>query len=279
MSHPDAEVAGRSSEGRVPEAGSPVLEVVDEGAVRKVRVLRRQKGHFDWDEFRTSWPAGLLVDLAALKGEWFCDSYARFEHPNYIQKNIDIVLQLYGIRPEHLRILDFGCGFGASSYCLAKRGATDIVATDLRAENVDLARRILAGVGYSDVVDVRQEDLVPTLHPDTFDVIWLQAVLEHLLPEERHSYLPRFWKALRPGGWLIITETPNRTWPYETHTTFGRWFLPSDAPTLGLREAEARGTVPRLGRRGVLPVRNHRVVVSGNPRLSGASRRLPRGRP
>ncbi len=137
---------------------------------------------------------------------------------------------MYRIRPEGLRILDFGCGFGASSYCLAKRGATDIVATDLRPENVELARRILAGVGYSRVVDVRQEDVVPALRPAMFDVIWLQAVMEHLLPEERRTYLPRFWEALRPGGWLIITETPNRAWPYETHTTFGRWFIPWMAP-------------------------------------------------
>ncbi len=51
-----------------------------------MRVLRRQQGHFDWHEFRTSWPAGLLGDLAALKGEWFCDSYARFEHPLVTQQ-------------------------------------------------------------------------------------------------------------------------------------------------------------------------------------------------
>jgi len=74
--------------------------------------------------------------------------------------------------------------------------------------------------------DLRREDLVPTLEPASFDLVWLQAVVEHLLPEERRAYLRQFWRALRPGGWLVVTETPNRVWPYETHTSGGRWLLP-----------------------------------------------------
>jgi 2-polyprenyl-3-methyl-5-hydroxy-6-metoxy-1,4-benzoquinol methylase len=212
-----------------------VIAIDDRGDHRHVRVLANQRGHYRPAEFTTTWPAELLQALADLKGEWFCDSYERFENPNYIQKQIDQTLDFYGIELAGLRILDFGCGFGASSYCLMKRGATSIVATDLVRDNTDLARRIFTQLGLADRIDIRQEDVIPKLEPASFDCIWLQAVVEHLLPEERRSYLPRFWQALRPGGWLVVTETPNRLWPYESHTTGGRWFIPWMPPQKAFR--------------------------------------------
>ena len=206
--------------------GTAIIEVDDDGSSRHVQVLAHQEGHFLDKEFRTAWPSHLLQSLADLKKEWFLDSYARFEHPNYIQKQIDQVLAIYGISLPGRRILDFGCGFGASSYCLMKRGADDIVAADLVRENTDLARLVFSGFGLDRKVEIRQEDVIPTLERNAFDIVWLQAVMEHLLPGERQTYLRRFWETLRPGGWLVVTETPNRAWPYEKHTTGGRWFLP-----------------------------------------------------
>jgi SAM-dependent methyltransferase len=204
----------------------PIIRIEDAGHVRRVRVLVPQHGHFRCTDVESAWPADLLEALARLKGAWFCDSYARFEHPNYLRKQIDQILAFYGIRLPGLRILDFGSGFGASTYGLVMRGATDIVATDLVLANTAFARLLFSRFGLDGRVDLRSEDLVPGLEPASFDVVWLQAVVEHLLPDERHVYLRQFWRALRPGGWLVVTETPNRVWPYETHTSGGRWFLP-----------------------------------------------------
>jgi 2-polyprenyl-3-methyl-5-hydroxy-6-metoxy-1,4-benzoquinol methylase len=203
---------------------APVISVEDQGDVRHVQVLRKSPGNFP-NQFTTSWPADLLSALADLKGEWFSDSYARFEDPYYIQRQVDIVLAIYGLELTGKRILDFGCGFGASSYCLMRRGADRIVAADLEPANTALARRIFERLSLAGRVEIREENLVPRLQSDEFDMIWLQAVLEHLLPRERREYLPAFWKALRPGGYLIITETPNRAWPHESHTTGGRYWL------------------------------------------------------
>lgn len=203
-----------------------VIDVIEEGGRRRVRTRSPQRGHYRYDDFLTDWPADLLLALADLKREWFADSYARFEHANYIQKQVDVTLALYNLSLRGKRVLDFGCGFGASSYCFVRRGADNIVAADLVKENTDFARLFFARRGLARSVDVRHEDVVPGLKPGEYDVIWLQAVMEHLLPGERREYLPRFWEALRPGGVLVITETPNRVWPRETHTTGGRWWLP-----------------------------------------------------
>ena len=208
----------------------PVIEVVEEGARQRVRVRTPQHGYSPYDNFLTDWPADLLLALANLKCEWFADSYARFEEPNYIQKQVDLTLQFYNLSLRDRRVLDFGCGFGASSYCLMKRGADHIVATDLVRENTDFAKLFFTKRGLAQYIDVRQGDILPELKPAEYDIIWLQAVVEHLLPGERREYLQRFWEVLRPGGVLVITETPNRFWPKETHTTGGRWWLPWMAP-------------------------------------------------
>src|SRR5438067_5647405 len=89
----------------------PVIEVTEADGRRRVRTLAPQRGHYRYDNFLSDWPADLLLALAELKGEWFADSYARFEHPNYIQKQVDVVLALYDLSLQGRRVLDFGCGF------------------------------------------------------------------------------------------------------------------------------------------------------------------------
>jgi SAM-dependent methyltransferase len=78
-----------------------------------------------------------------------------------------------------------------------------------------------------------------TLHhtPDTsklpftsasMDLVIANAVFEHI-PQPRDAYLRECWRLLRPGGHLIINETPNKYVPLEMHTTklwFNHW-LPS----------------------------------------------------
>jgi 2-polyprenyl-3-methyl-5-hydroxy-6-metoxy-1,4-benzoquinol methylase len=207
---------------------APVIQVTPAaGSKRRVRILAPQRGTYsNLQEFETEWPEELLDKLAALKREWFLDSYQRFEHRNYIQKQVDLVLELHGLKLGDAPVLDFGCGFGASSYCMMKRGATRILATDLERANTDFASEFFNRMGLASRVEIRCGDVVPTLQPESFAIIWLQAVMEHLLPDERRTYLKRFWQSLRPGGLLIITETPNRVWPVEGHTTGGTWWIP-----------------------------------------------------
>jgi 2-polyprenyl-3-methyl-5-hydroxy-6-metoxy-1,4-benzoquinol methylase len=207
------------------ERPARVIEVTDDGARRHVRTLIPQAERYRYDELVTEWPADLLHALADLKQDYFWDSYARFEHPNYVQKAVDITLSLYGLSLAGKRVLDFGAGFGASTHCLLKRGAGSIVLADLVAANTNFAERFFSCV-WPGKVEVRTGDIIPTLGENEYDVIWVHAVIEHLTRAERREYLPRFWSALRPGGHLIITETPNRCWPRETHTTGGRWWLP-----------------------------------------------------
>jgi SAM-dependent methyltransferase len=204
----------------------PLIEILPEGSHKRVRVLGPQaRSHFNVPEFTTAWPDDLLYALADFKKGYFCDSYQRFEHPNYIQKHVDITLDYYGLSLKDKRVLDFGCGFGVSAHLMMKRGANCIVGTDLDEANIRFGRRFFDTFNLSQNVELRLGEPVLRLESEAFDVVWLQAVVEHLLPQERADYFQEFWRTLRPGGVLVVTETPNRFWPKETHTTDGRWLL------------------------------------------------------
>jgi SAM-dependent methyltransferase len=122
-------------------------------------------------------------------------------------------------RDSHFRVLDFGCGRGHSIHILL--------------EMYPNARFVCAEIAAEDMAEFRANfgkeprvQLVEMTHPvDTanlgsdYDVLQLNAVFEHLLPDERKTLLPDLWRRLRIGGYMVITETPWRWFPIETHTT------------------------------------------------------------
>jgi ubiquinone/menaquinone biosynthesis C-methylase UbiE len=96
------------------------------------------------------------------------------------------------------------------------------------------------------------QDAVRILHlPDTsrlpyadgsFQVIICNAVLEHIAPSERGIYVREVWRVLEPGGFLYITETPNRLSPYDGHTT-RLWGIPWMPLKLARRYGIWRGRI------------------------------------
>lgn len=124
------------------------------------------------------------------------------------------------------RLLDFGCGSGASTFWTAELlPDTELVGVELNPGGVDRARQILA---VSKLLNVKfflspdPNNLPPEI--GKFDFIMLSAVYEHLLPEERRRVMPLLWSALKDDGVLFINQTPHRYFPYEHHST-GLWFI------------------------------------------------------
>jgi SAM-dependent methyltransferase len=72
-----------------------------------------------------------------------------------------------------------------------------------------------------------------------FSFVLANGVIEHI-PQPRDLYIRELWRLIMPGGHLMVTETPNKYWPREAHTT-GLWFnhwLPRD---VAHRRAVRRG--------------------------------------
>ncbi|MCX7021844.1 MAG: class I SAM-dependent methyltransferase [bacterium] len=116
------------------------------------------------------------------------------------------------------RVLDFGCGTGASTVALACR-AGGVHAYDIDREALDICRLRLSEHGLADRVAFPD---APEGAGGGYDLILLSGVVEHIPLSEaglRRDVLRRVFGLLAPNGCLYITETPNRLWPFDFHTT------------------------------------------------------------
>jgi ubiquinone/menaquinone biosynthesis C-methylase UbiE len=118
--------------------------------------------------------------------------------------------------------LDVGAGAGGVARWLADRvGPTgNVVATDLDT-------RFLYGHGKSNL-DVWQHDIVDGPLPEaSFDLVHARALLEHLPHRER--VIRRLRSAVRPGGWLVLTDSDMTE---STIRAMHRFLEPADAAPL-----------------------------------------------
>jgi len=181
-------------------------------------------------ECETSYPISLIDKILNLKGPcYLCDEILRDESPDYVQKALKYDLLGYQDEEEfkNKRLLDFGCGSGASTMILAKMFPhAEIVGIELEEKLLSIARLRTAYYGYKNI------ELMISPNPDSlppgigyFDYVILSAVYEHLLPSEREPVLMQLWSILKPGGILFLDQTPYRYFPVELHTTSGLPFI------------------------------------------------------
>jgi len=103
-------------------------------------------------------------------------------------------------------ILDFGCGGGAGSRCLAKllNDSGHLTCVDLSNYWINKAKRRLER--YTNVEclagDIRKLDIPE----NSFDVISIISVIHDIAPEERQSVIDRLAKLLNKNGKIFIRE-------------------------------------------------------------------------
>ncbi len=135
-------------------------------------------------------------------------------------------------------ILDIGCGSGSSTSAFA-HFAGQVIGYDINEVVLRGARARAAALGQTNVrfFCISPDRLTAALrenHSQGVDVVLLFAVLEHCTPLECLDLLETAWSLLRPGGLLVVIETPNRLTYRDEHTTLLPFFhlLP---PEIALR--------------------------------------------
>lgn len=178
----------------------------------------------------TSYPIGLIKKILDIKGPaYLCDEILRDESPDYVQKSLKYELLGYIDKKEfrNKKLLDFGCGSGASTMILARMFPhTEMVGVEIEEKLLSIAQLRATYYGYNNIqlmMSPNPETLPPRI--GFFDYVVLSAVYEHLLPNEREILLSQIWSILKPGGILFLNQTPYRYFPIEMHTTNGLPFI------------------------------------------------------
>lgn len=183
------------------------------------------------DTWETSYPIELIEKILRKKGPaYLCDEIMRDECPGYVENALrfDVLAYVNSEQMKNMSVLDFGCGSGASTMVLSRMlPFTQITGVELEEDLLEIAK--LRSVHYK-----AQHRIEFHLSPDgenlpenigSFDYVILNAVYEHLLPNERKTVLRLLWKHLKPGGLMFINQTPYRWFPIEFHTTSGLIFI------------------------------------------------------
>lgn len=143
------------------------------------------------------------------------------------------------------RVLEIGCGTGSSTLPVAWR-AESVTACDLGGPSLEAARERARLLGVGNITfralspDWAQSPQgLAAFQADVgeADVVLLIALLEHLLPEERLGVLRTVWRLLRPGGIMVVYETPNRLCSFDWHS-FQLPFFDSLPDALALEYAQ-----------------------------------------
>jgi 2-polyprenyl-3-methyl-5-hydroxy-6-metoxy-1,4-benzoquinol methylase len=147
---------------------------------------------------------------------------------------------------KNISILDIGCGWGKLLYFLKTKGYSNLYGVDIVSEQIRIARQIVDNVLEIDAIDYLDNN------PNHFDLIIGLDIIEHFKKDEVLSFLEASYRALHPGGRLIL-QTPNAESPWGLKLRYGDFthevaFDPNNLKKLlelyKFEEIETRATEP-----------------------------------
>ncbi|MBF0355171.1 MAG: methyltransferase domain-containing protein [Alphaproteobacteria bacterium] len=170
----------------------------------------------------TPYSKGVIEQIVARKGALRAVKYLTLNRSRiaYVKPLSEWLTRQGGVG---LRILEVGCEAGhITEYLNAQSFVGEIFAYDVDKAFVDVVelKRYDLKLGKVARIDhLTSEQTLDLPYPDaSFDVIIVLAVVEHLPFENRHRHVDAIWRKLKPGGIIAFLDTPNRWYPFETHS-------------------------------------------------------------
>lgn len=178
------------------------------------------------ENYHTGWRSERNYSKEMYKSDLNAHLYGRLESSRRITVPwLDNASTLQG-----KRILEIGCGTGSSTVALAEQGAK-VTGIDIDEGALSVAKDRTRTYGVEAEFRVLNADEISnTYGANAFDFIIFFACLEHMTIAERLTSLRDAWKMLPTEGLLVVIETPNRLWYFDSHTSllpFFHW-LPNE---------------------------------------------------
>jgi SAM-dependent methyltransferase len=177
----------------------------------------------DGKEYYTYYSKRVLQMLIDRKGIHRTPPYLSFKDTRG-RHFLDPLFRYFGARGiGHLKVLEVGCSFGHFTEYLNDRPAVSEIRTfDVDRAFVEITRAQVEDLGLTKVKEVRHLTTEETrrlpFDDGAFDLVLAIGVVEHLPFENRHLYVDNYYRVLKVGGFVGFFDTPNRFFPFETHS-------------------------------------------------------------
>ncbi len=133
-----------------------------------------------------------------------------------------------------LSVLEIGCSFGHMTEYLAEQPEVSAIHTfDTDPAFVDIVRAKVEELELGKVREVARFGNDETRRlpwaDGRFDLVLAIGVVEHLPARNRRAQVDEYYRLLAGGGHIAILDTPNRWFPWETHSVglpFVQWLPP-----------------------------------------------------
>ncbi len=144
-----------------------------------------------------------LLARPEMHRQWEGD-YRTADNENFYERAFDYLIGVLNPAPE-ATFLDAGCGPGAHSVRLARRGFK-VHAIDFSQSALGMAREFVESKGMEDRITLQRSSLLELSFPSaSFDYVLCWGVLMHVPEVERA--VSELARVVRPGGKLVISES------------------------------------------------------------------------
>ena len=113
-------------------------------------------------------------------------------------------------------VLDAGCGLGGKTVYYAQKGCRHIYGVDMDRKHIELSESFAAEKGITNATFQIESLEAMSFASNTFDFIFLNGVLEHIVRDKLVPALAELKRVLKPGGRILI-EFPPWSSPYAAH--------------------------------------------------------------
>jgi S-adenosylmethionine-dependent methyltransferase len=122
------------------------------------------------------------------------------------------------------KIIEIGCGTCSSTVALAEQGA-EVFGYDIDEASLAVGSERLSIYDLKAELTNGNATEIPAARIAEVNAVIYFATVEHMTLDEKLSSFSSVWRSLHSGAYLIVVETPNRLWWFDSHTAILPFYL------------------------------------------------------
>lgn len=171
----------------------------------------------DWDHAADLFRTGRHLDERPPRYWRSIEQLTRQDTAIFFEEALAALPDLVTVLLRGARAVDVHCGGGRWLAAMARRfPEVQLLGVESEPDSFARAMRLVQGTGLEGRIRIETRDEAELAHPGEFDLAYFQHAL-HKLPRPADA-LAAAWRALRPGGWLLVLGwcLPERTEEYDS---------------------------------------------------------------